>query len=63
MPKLRVSALESAQCSALQGELIQFRQIFFGAERSGRAALAKINLTERSVGAVTLKIFGAERSG
>jgi hypothetical protein len=48
---------------ALQGELIQFRQIFFGAERSGGAALAKINLAERSVGAVTLKIFGAERSG
>jgi hypothetical protein len=32
-------------------------------ERSGGAVLAKINLAERSVGAVTLKNFGAERSG
>jgi len=39
------------------------RQIFYGAERSGGAVLAKINLAERSVGAVTLKNFGAERSG
>jgi hypothetical protein len=40
-----------------------FIQIFYGAERSGGAVLTKINLAERSVGAVTLKNFGAERSG
>ena len=41
----------------------KIRQIFFGAERSGGAVLAKISGAERSGGAVPSKKFGAERSG
>ena len=41
----------------------KIRQIFFGAERSGGAVLAKISGAERSGGAVISKKFGAERSG
>ena len=41
----------------------KIRQIFFGAERSGGAVLAKISGAERSGGAVLSKKFGAERSG
>ena len=39
----------------------KIRQIFFGAERSGGAVLAKIIGAERSDGAVPSKKFGAER--
>ena len=41
----------------------KIRQIFFGAERSGGAVLAKISGAERSGGAVASKKIGAERSG
>jgi hypothetical protein len=41
----------------------KIRQIFFGAERSGRAVLVKISGAERSGGTVPSKKIGAERSG